>query len=378
MKDKIILIAGPEEISCRGAYGGGVGGYTRNFQVYLRTIRLCGAQFKPLYHTVRNQEGRFKGNLFIRLIRDTGRFIWACLCHKPVAVHVLAQYRGALPREYVISKLCLLFGVSFIYDVKAGAFEASYQNGPPYYRWMQRSVIKSSEAIFVEGEKCCRFLTKTFGREVIFFPNFVPDTEVPENANSLFVTTAIQVLFVGYCYKDKGIIELVQGARFVVESGLPLRLRIIGEEHPEFTAWIDSLAPIDGLDVYREGRQPHEKVLQAMQSSDIYAYPTFHSGEGHNNSINEAMMHGLVILTTRQGFLEDVLRGCAFFLNEVNPVEIARELIRINADRDAAKGVARMARNRLISEYTSVAANARVQRVYEKILAGNYCPNIEF
>ncbi|MDP9137922.1 MAG: glycosyltransferase, partial [Pseudomonadota bacterium] len=124
------------------------------------------------------------------------------------------------------------------------------------------------------------------------------------------------------------------------------------------------------MTLHRLGRQPHKEVLAAMTRNDIYCYPSAHRGEGHSNSINEAMMHGMVIVSTRHGFQREVLGDdAAYFLERATGDEIAKMIVSIASDRHAARGKASRARARLVAEFTSRQASERLRRAYARALA---------
>ncbi len=368
MTGKTILLFGPKFAKGSGVYGGGVGGYTRNFAAYLNSLMLSDYQFSPVFHSVRGDGGFLRRNPVSRLISDTYAVLHACLVIRPWAVHVLAQYRRALPREVLAALICRLLKIRFVYDIKAGSFEKAYNNGSRLYRYGIRFILKTAASVLVEGRSVEKFLADEFEISSYFFPNFVPISEIPPENAKLFVTNDIRVLFVGYCYADKGVVQLVEGCRQAAQHGVNIVLNLVGEEHAEFSRWIDTQQFGTGITIVRHGRVPHETVLAHMSATDVYAYPTSHPGEGHNNSINEAMMHGLVILVTRHGFLPDVLSDrCAFFLDSASENDIASNLIAISRDKEGAAKTGMRARQRLINEYTSVIASKRLTKVYERI-----------
>lgn len=364
-----ILVVGPPGVEAARAYGGGTGGYTRNMSVYLETLGGADVELVAFHHSVRGQARGLAGLGPARMLGDTAGFLRAVMTARPDAVHVLAQYRGALPREWGQALICRALRIPFGYDVKAGAFAASYAGGGRVYRWMLGRVVGAASVVFAEGRATQAVLREAFGREAVYFPNFVPAEEVPETVPARLAGDAIRLLFVGFATRDKGVVELVEGAREAAQAGVVLELDVIGAESPEIAAWLDGLAAVDGLVLRRHGKRPHEAVLAAMREADIYVYPTRHPGEGHNNSINEAMMHGLVIVTTRAGFLGEVLAdGAAYFLDKVTPGEIAAALGRIAGDRDGARRVARAARARLREDFTDTAARARFRAAYAGVL----------
>lgn len=364
-----ILIVGPALTAGKGAYGGGTGGYTRNLAVYLATLETDTFKLTPFFHSVRGQGGFLSRSLVVRMLRDSVLFLLTCLRHRPSAVHVLAQYRGALPREFVQALICQLLGIAFVYDIKAGAFEHSYRTGNRIYRWMMQTIVRRAALLFAEGKQTVRILRSDFGRDAVHFPNFVATSEIPKDPVTLFSTDTVRLLFVGYCYPDKGAVELVQGACQAAKRGQKLQLDLIGAEAPEFTEWLNGEPLLPDLKINRHGQLPHDRVLAAMRNADIYVYPTRHPGEGHNNSINEAMMNGLIILTTRNGFLGEVLSGeCAYFLDAITGHNIAENLHQITTNREKTAAIAGNARAKLLSEFTDSAAKKRFEDAYHSLL----------
>ena len=109
----------------------------------------------------------------------------------------------------------------------------------------------------------------------------------------------------------------------------------------------------------------HGEVLALYDTHDVFCMPTRHRGEGHTNTINEAMMMGMVIVSTRHGFLESVLAdNASFFLDDLTPLDIANTLKMIHNDRDEARRRAKRARTRLMSCFTSNTAFSNLSAHY--------------
>jgi glycosyltransferase involved in cell wall biosynthesis len=365
----ILLYGPPFGRAVAGAYGGGVGGYARNMEVYLSSLYLDDVTFKPLFHTVRGERGGVLGSFPLRMVVDCWRILTGIIGSRPNAVHVLASYRKALPRELFLAIVCRILGVPFVYDIKAGAFVSAYESGGGAYRAALAFILRNARAVLVEGRAYQAFLRKTFGIESTYFPNFVPAREVPPQSPARLTGEVLTVLYAGYCYEGKGVRSLLDGCALAARSGTPIAVTLIGEEPPAFTAFCDAFEAPALMTVWRLGRRPHAEVLAAMQAHDIYCYPSAHSGEGHNNSINEAMMCGMVILATRHGFLPDVLpEDAGWLFGSATAEEIGNGLIEISRNRPHARRKAAAAHCRLAAEFTSVQANHRLHAAYAPVL----------
>lgn len=366
---KHILLFGPELITAveDNAYGGGSGGYTRNMATYLNYYKSEKFQLNPCFHTVR---GAGKSNSFVvRFIKDAYRLCTHFLKISPDCVHVLAQYRSAFPREYFVFFVSKVMRKPFLYEIKAGAFIDWYQKSSVGTRWVVRNLLRNSNSILVEGNVYRRYLKEKLNIESVYFPNFVPEEVIPKSTSLRLDKPLLRVLFIGFCYEGKGVYELVKGLNIVASSGVKVSLSFVGHESQDFSSWLDNYEKHDGLEIFRYGRLDYSETLTHFSKNDVYLYPSKHSGEGHNNTINEAMMYGIVIVCSRQGFLADILNHDeAYFLDKVTPEEVANALLEIHRDPNDALRRGERAREKLEKCYSSTQAFEVLESVYSGIL----------
>lgn len=363
---KTVLLYGPVVAKLEGAYGGGTGGYTRKMGLYLNYFRSEAFKMVPVFHTVK---GQYRYGFFVvRFFIDLWVFLRGLIQLRPDVVHILAQYRTAVPREYALLILAGLFRVPVVYEIKAGVFVSWYQSTNPVFRYMSHFCLKRSKVILCQGMPYVEFLREKLGIEGHYYPNFVADEEIPAQIGPKLQEAVARVCFVGYAFRDKGVFELVEGC-LKASKVVPIHLTLIGKEHEEFTQWMNGLDLGDRFTVDRKGRLPHEQVLKEYQKNDIYCYPTRHKGEGHNNSINEAMMMGLVIITTRQGFLGSILSPeRAYFLDEVATPQVQGVLEHIGTHREEAQEKSRKVRQYLLQHFTSSVAYAKLENHYRQAI----------
>ncbi len=170
----------------------------------------------------------------------------------------------------------------------------------------------------------------------------------------------IHVLFVGYCYKDKGVFELVEACNLLSQENIKIQLTLIGEEHYDFKTYLSQLTLSPFFQIKRLGKIPHDEVLCFFEKNDIYCYPTMHKGEGHNNTINEAMMMNMIIITTRNGFLNQILDdSSAYFINEVTRLEISNIIMNIYKNKSTAISKAKKANYILRNNFLSSIAKKK-------------------
>lgn len=301
---------GPQLEVNNAKYGGGTGGYTRNMKTYLESFSSKSFELIPSFHTVRKHGRLIETNFVSRLLIDVKRFITNVFKYKPAAVHILAQYRGAAPREFVICFICKILKIPVVYEIKAGEFDTWFNSTNPINKFFMRFIIKNSGRLLCEGKRYIYFNEKTFRRDSTYWPNFVPSSEIlPLNQIKLgdFTIKPLKVIFIGFCYEGKGVFELLKQLNEFSKTYCEVELNLVGQESDDFSSFVDNYEFSTQFKVIRHGKKEHEEVLDILATSNVFCLPTRHKGEGHNNSINEAMMLGIPIICTRHGFLEDVL-----------------------------------------------------------------------
>lgn len=364
-----VLLVGPAVGVTTAAYNAGMGGYVRNMRVYLDHFRPTGFQIVPCYNTVR-EKGEIPGlTLAVRFWRDISNFIR--LAKEVDIVHILAQYRRAFPREAMMSAICQFFRRPFIYEIKAGEFARWYSSSPSFLRKTCSSVIRRAAAVLCEGRSMKRFVEETFSRPAIYVPNFVPEAEIPEEIPALFGDDNLRVVYVGYCYRGKGVFQLLDAVAQCAEQRIPIRLTLGGQDHPEFAAYADKrLEANPDLKVQRLGLLEHDKALDCIKQNDVFCLASAHPGEGHSNVLNEAMMLGRVIVATRHGFLGEILdESCAYFVEKHSVDSLVAAFRHIYYDRDKAREKAMAARQRLLNNFTSKQTFPVIEECYRAALA---------
>ncbi len=364
-----IMLFGPTISNIEAAYGGGTGGYTRKMTLYLNYFDSQNFEFVPCFHTVR---GELKSWFFVtRYLVDMYRFLRTFTVMKPEIIHVLAQYRKAIFREWSVVLLAALYGVPVVYEIKAGAFISWHKSTINLNRIMANYCIRRSKKVLCQGKSYIKFIKELLDIDAHYHPNVVPTQDIP-TVNAVKLQGAkIRILFVGYAFKDKGVFELID-ACIMAAKEIKIELTFAGKEHRDFTRYLDKLdLNDDQLLINRLGLLPNDKVLELYQKNDIYLYPTYHAGEGHNNTINEAMMTEMIIITTTAGFMNDILDdNTAYLLREVSAEEIYRNIVYIYKNREKSIQKARKARSYLIENFTTEIAFSNLETYYSEIVSG--------
>jgi glycosyltransferase involved in cell wall biosynthesis len=257
-----------------------------------------------------------------------------------------------------------------LFEVKAGVFDSWYQTTGRGNRWMIRQIMKTSALVLVEGRRYVEFVRSEFGRPAVYFPNHVPTGEVSASVAGILNDKVIRIVFIGFCYEGKGVFELVRGCCLAAGAGVDLKLTLVGQEELKFGRWLDELDLPPNLEIERMGRQPHRKVLRILTEAECFCLPSKHPGEGHYNSVIEAMMLGKCLIISSAGFLPDILSNEeAYFLRGVAEEEVARSIEELASSRETARAKAARARELLLSSFTTGELYPRLAEHYAELLS---------
>jgi glycosyltransferase involved in cell wall biosynthesis len=331
-----IVLCGPStELGTEG-YGAGKGGYVRNVAALLAHFSSGDVKMTLSPYSTRRYSRSWKLLLPFRLFADLR--VFASNIRRGGAVHVMMTYGLAIYREFGMSMIAAAFKRPVILDIRGGSFVHWLESASRLQRALAHWVLNHAEVILGQGVAVVNYLKPRYGAKVHHFPNFLQSGYLPATIQPRLRRRELKVIFVGYCYEGKGVFELVEGCARAVQKGLSLHLTLIGAESPEFQAYLDGYPIPAGLRITRCGALDFDHVQASLACHDIFCFPTRHIGEGHPNVLTEAMAHALAIVTTRHGFISELLdESSAYFLDSGSAEEVAAKLVHIDAFRDEAE-----------------------------------------
>lgn len=109
-----------------------------------------------------------------------------------------------------------------------------------------------------------------------------------------------EVLYVGQCYREKGIYDLVKACSLIPN----ISLKIIGSISQNVKRDLELIAN-NKIKIKIEGIRPYDQVLEEMKRCGVFVLPS-HS-EGFPNVILEAMACGCPIVSTDAGAIPEML-----------------------------------------------------------------------
>lgn len=148
-------------------------------------------------------------------------------------------------------------------------------------------VLNTPSKVFLETETRC---------ESILVPNFIDESFQIKKFREVS-NTVKKILFVGHVQKTKGVIEIIETAKYFPD----LIFTLAGPVSTEISQ-VDSPQNIEFL-----GEVNKSEVINLLNESDIFLFPSY--TEGFANALLEAMAMGLPIIATGVGANLDMLEN---------------------------------------------------------------------
>lgn len=344
------------------------GGVVTAYRMLLSGFQSDNFSLKPCFYTLAQKGHSSTLSSVNRLFRD----IFTLIINRPGSsgLHIFGQYRTAIYREFILLSIARIMFLPVLYQIRAGEFINWYEGTSRIQNFLTRYILNKSRVIICEGQPYVEFLQKNMKLKSTYFPNYVLKNEIPTNIPKRLTREIMSVIYTGAIVEQKGVWQTVLACNEIAKKGINIKLTLVGNEHPDMTLKLGNLTDLHlNFELVRTGAASRSEIMSLLKNSDIFCMPSRYPGEGHSNAVNEAMMWGLVIICTRQGFLETILgENGAYLLDKGNKNEIVETLDYIHNNRKSACERAHNARQRLISFYNSDQAFANLENVYNKLV----------
>jgi glycosyltransferase involved in cell wall biosynthesis len=376
----MVIICGPALHGSEDGFGGGVGGIVVAMRRLCHLLSVNDVDYVYCELTRRSFNKLWFILLPARLLRDSFSLIRAIIStalsrrtrRGPVLVHIVADGGFALMRTLVLTCIANIFRLGIVLDVRGnaiGRYSGLSVESPFLILW-KLSFIQA-RAILLQNSSHVTLLRSLYAsNKFIYCPNCLSDGIADLLSTSINSSNdPLTVLFVGYCFDEKGVFDAVQGCIYAALSGLDIELRLAGKEHPDFSIYLDTLKLPPNLTINRLGIKNMPELASIYKTSNIFLFPTKFPSEGHPNVINEAIASRLPIITTKTGAIPCILDdSMCFYVDPGRPDQISEALRAISNDTDEANARSSKAFFHLKSNFSQKNLANIILKAYDTML----------
>ena len=291
----------------------------------------------------------------------------AAIVHLNTSLNTRAYWRDLA--YLVIAKLC---GARVVYQVHGGALPQRFFRGNRLLEAVLRGTLKLADAVVVLARIELRAYRKFApGLPVMALPNAID--YAPYAALKRLPSRGpmpLRLVYVGRLAREKGLIETLQGLKLAHTQGVAAQLAIAGSgpdegrlrqlaEELQLSRDVAFIGPVFGA-----------AKAQLLAGADVLVLASH--AEGLPYALLEGMAAGDAVIATRVGAMPDVVVDGAhgFFVPPHNPLEIARAIGRLAADRGLLARMSEASRRRIAGSYSLERLASDFRRLYFELCAG--------
>lgn len=186
-------------------------------------------------------------------------------------------------------------------------------------------------------------------RKITVAPNGISTTFFELPSLDDLVPQSLPVLFIGRRCRQKGIDVLLDATERIIESGMPISLRLVGGPYgePEFDEFFEARVrrtPLAGV-IEQTGEVSHDRIPSLLGDSFVYVQPSRYESQGI--ALLEAMAAGRVVVASDLPAIREYIRHGenGFLVDPENPRVLADTLQTLFTNPEQAVPLAHAARD---------------------------------
>ncbi len=254
------------------------------------------------FHVTRGQ-----GSIFLFPFLVLGlllRLMFKFVGYGPDLLHINLSSHGSTWRKLVIARVARFMGIPYIIHLHGSGFREYWDNAHPFIANRIKSMFFHAHRTLVLGTVWRNYILSKVpnaAARIIILPNAVP-------AASLRVHTPVKpvkILFLGYVGPRKGVPELVKALADLPRDDSWEAIIAGNGQVAETQAEITKLGLLQHVAV--PGWVGPAQVSKLLAKNDILVLPSYE--ENLPMSVIEGMAHGLAVVTTPVGAVEDIIQS---------------------------------------------------------------------
>lgn len=288
--------------------------------------------------------------LIIRIIVARFRYKASTLYYPPTGVDGVSLYR-----DIAILSLCRPFYQETVFHFHAGGISKVYENATGLKRrLMSKAYCAADLAIELSS------FNPPDGRALgalrtVVLPYGIADAAGATNAHSRH--GPLKLLYVGHLGESKGVLDLLQACKLLLDSNVDFQLDLLGRaQPPAFEGVVRARLAKLGLEqrVCLRGVCMGEEKWHYYRNADVFCFPSFYEMETFGIVVLEAMQFSVPVVGTRWRGIQDIIvDGETGYLVGINqPGEIARSIALLANDEALRVRMGANARRAFLERYS--------------------------
>ena len=279
-------------------------------------------------------------------------------------LHICTSAQYALIKDYLMIVIARHYHVKTIVHFRFGRIPELLKSNN-WESWLLRKVARKADFLIPIDRMSYESLLVNGFTNVENVPNPISPEVLSIIESSAIIKENRYVLFVGQCYKAKGIFELIDACKTIDD----IKVRFIGSISEETKKEMKKRIP-ENSKMEIIGEMPYNDVIKEMLKCNVFVLPTY--TEGFPNVILESMACGCPIVTTNVGAIPEMLDiengnnyGICVKPQEIE--ELNKAIRKMLDDREFALRCGENAQKRVNELYSMPAVWGQLKHIWKNI-----------
>lgn len=284
-------------------------------------------------------------------------------------IHIHMSYKGSFFRKYYVAKLCKKNNKKVIIHLHGSEFKDFYYSGDENRKAKIQELFNLADVTIVLGESWREFITSISPKaNVVIVNNAVKIPDIGEKKLHERVT----FLFLGALIKRKGVMDLLQATKQLVNEGVTSFKALIaggGEEEQLLKQYVTENKISDYVEFL--GWIGNDDKPGLFEKSDVLVLPSYN--EGLPIAILEAMSYGLPIISTNVGSISEAVidgkNGYLFTPGDVN--SLTQDMKKTVHNKEQFDNLSSESRKIVESKFSEQTFFSKIEKVYKEAVSIN-------
>lgn len=286
------------------------------------------------------------------------------------SVFINLTYNGPfVVYELAISKIARFLGYKSTMYAKGGL--EAYYYGKVYGRHNEifKRLLNEQAVTFFEGMEVMSIAASLTESRLEYFPNYVREENIP-TALIPKPNNKINICYFGRIDENKHVDVIVTAFEILCQKYDNIYLTIVGGvgRKDEFVSRVDDMiAKSSHSDhIIRKGLSSSSYLYEMLKTQHFFLFPTDEHAEGHSNSLNEAMSHGVIPVVSKHNCNQSVVGDYKLVVEGFNPQSYAERIEEL-INKDNLKVLSEEVWNRVRTNYTDNIVIPHICKVINQI-----------
>lgn len=266
-----------------------------------------------------------KVHYVLQLIWDIVRISWLMLFFPDALLYIVGFYEKNISIEKFFLSVGKIFNHKVIYEARNGRLIKAYNEYDYRYKKKMDYVLEKADLIFAQGKDYVTFIEDKYNKKAIYTPNYVLKSFIkPYNRNRK--SDCWRLIYFGRVSESKNVDIVIKVVAELIKRKVNVKLSIIGGYTDQYYKKLIELIKTENINaecITFFGAKDFDFIVQELQSTHFFVFPSEEKMEGHSNSLTEAMTFGVVPIASTAGFNQSIIGKDELISNDINPVKYA-------------------------------------------------------